>query len=124
MRTCLAVAVGTLMASAPVVADPVTISGVVAYQEVVRLPAEAVATVRLVEDGAVIAQARVEEPRAPPIAFELVYDDSEIDADAGYALEAEIALGERTLFRSPAPQPLKSPASSQTVSLIVRLVRE
>lgn len=106
-------------------AEQVTVSGLVAYFEAVPLPEGAVTTIRMLDqDGAAVAISQVEDRRVPPIPFELVYDDAGISTDASYALEAEIALGERTLFRSPEPQPLKAPASSQKVSLVVRFVRD
>ncbi|MDX1541301.1 MAG: YbaY family lipoprotein [Geminicoccaceae bacterium] len=114
-----------LTAVSTVFAEPVTISGRVAYQEVVRLPDGAAATIRMLDgSGTTVAEASVEDPGPPPIPFELLYDAGEISTGATYVLEAEIALEDRTLFRSPKPQPLKSPATSQQVSLIVRLVRD
>lgn len=119
--------VGTiaLIAATVVSANPVTLSGRVAYQEVVRLPPEAVTTVRMLDqDGMTVAETRIEGTNAPPIPFELVYDDGAVDEGGSYALEAEISVGDRVAFRSPKPQPVRAPATSHTVSLIVRLARD
>ncbi|HEX6142876.1 MAG TPA: YbaY family lipoprotein [Geminicoccaceae bacterium] len=116
--------------AAPVAAEPVTISGLVAYREGLRLPPGAETTVRLIEvaaagdPGEVVAETTVQDRMAPPIPFVLSYDPDAVDEAGAYALEAVITLGERILFMSPAPQPLKPPDRSQQVSLVVGLVRD
>lgn len=115
--------------AAPVAAEPVTISGLVAYREGLRLPPGAETTVRLIEvaasgDPEVVAETAVRDRMAPPIPFVLSYDPDAVDEAGAYALEAVITLGERILFMSPAPQPLKPPDRSQQVSLVVALVRD
>ena len=115
--------------AAPVAAEPVTISGLVAYREGLRLPPGAETTVRLIEvaasgDPEVVAETTVGDRMAPPIPFVLSYDPDAVDEAGAYALEAVITLGERILFTSPAPQPLKPADRSQQVSLVVGLVRD
>lgn len=105
-------------------AEEVTVSGLLAYREPYPLPAGAVATVHLLEDGSPVAEATAERRRAPPLPFELTYDEALIAADGGYTLSAEIRLGEQVIFKSAQPQRLSNPETSQKVSLVVGMVRD
>lgn len=118
-----------LSVAVPAAAEPVTISGLVAYREGLRLPPGATTTVRLLElaaagDPEVIAETTVADRTAPPIPFVLSYDPGQVEDGTDYALDAAITLGERVLFASAAPQPLKTPDRSHQVSLVVGLVRD
>lgn len=78
-----------------------TVSGSVFYRERIALPEDAIVVVRLVGVASVMSERTIEpQGRQVPIPFEVSYEDSEIDADQSYSVEAEIRLGEQVLFES------------------------
>ena len=78
-----------------------TVSGSVFYRERIALPEDAIVVVRLVGVASVLSEQTIEpQGRQVPIPFELSYEDSEIDADQSYSVEAEIRLGEQFLFEN------------------------
>lgn len=107
-------------------AEPVEVTGMVAYREGMMLPPAAVTTVRLVErgdPGRAFAEVSVADRRAPPIPFTLTYDSGLIDPAIAYALDARISVDGRTLFAGDEPQPVADPLTSRKTSIVVRLQR-
>jgi uncharacterized lipoprotein YbaY len=86
--------------------EPAKLTGVVVYRERMALPKEAVITVRLLDvskmdaPAAVLANQVITPESQVPIPFTLEYEAAEIDARMTYAVDAEIRVGDRLLFRS------------------------
>jgi putative lipoprotein len=91
---------------------PAKLSGSVYYLERMALPKESVITVRLLDvskmdvPAAVLANQIVTAERQVPIPFTLEYESAEIDERMTYAVDAEVRVGDRLMFRSTRQHPV------------------
>ena len=98
------IAAGFTLQAASARAETRTLSGHVVYRERMLLPAGAVVEVKLLDvsladaPARTIAEARITDARASPIAYTLRYDSAQIEARNTYALQARITEGDRLLF--------------------------
>lgn len=82
------------------------VSGTLTYRERITLPATAIVTIQIAQVGAagtpqVIAEQRLTTNGAqPPFRYSLPYDAARIDQNATYTLQANIAVGGQTYFRT------------------------
>ncbi|HKX82581.1 MAG TPA: YbaY family lipoprotein, partial [Pyrinomonadaceae bacterium] len=86
-----------------------TIRGNVTYLQRSALPSNSVVTVRLVDlAGGVVSETTVNaEGRQVPIPFELTYDNSQVNFQRSYGLEAEIAANGVASFKTEKPEPIQ-----------------
>jgi len=98
----------TACASAPPLADPAVISGVVYYEERGWLPFGSVTVVTLADlDGPhdtsrILGRATVRRT-VQPIPFSITYDAARIDPAHAYGISASITGPNRVLFGTPEP---------------------
>jgi len=91
---------------------PAKLTGRVFYLERMALPKEAVVTVRLLDvskmdaPAAVLANQVITPETQVPIPFALDYESAEIDDRMTYAVDAEIRVGDRLMFRSTERHPV------------------
>ena len=100
-----------------------TVSGTLAYRERIMLSPEAVATITL-EDvsradapSKVIAEQKLVNPGAPPIAFELEYPLDAIDERMSYSVRAQIEDRGRLMFTTDTHAPVLTRGGGDTVDL-------
>jgi len=91
---------------------PAKLRGSVFYLERMALPKDAVVTVRLLDvskmdvPSAVLANQIISPETQVPIPFTLEYESAEIDERMTYAVDAEIRVGDRLMFRSTRQHPV------------------
>jgi putative lipoprotein len=103
-----------------------TVRGTATYRERMVLPPGAVLEATL-EDvtradapGKVIAGARVEHPRNPPIRFAIPYDPSRIDPRRHYAVRAQILVDEKPFFITDQNYPVLTGGNGNEAELLLR----
>ena len=115
----------TLSLAVPASAAERRIGGSVTYRERMALPPQAALAVRLLDVSAadsapaLVAETKVVPAGQVPIAFEIVFDDTLIDLERDYALDARIGLSDSVMFATPQPVALAAAAFSQPVELMV-----
>jgi len=111
------------------VRETAVLRGSVTYRQRSALTPEAVVQVELREaagDGAepvVVAKRIIERPGQVPIAFELPYDPSAIDAAVGYTVSARITDRGQLQFVTEAPVPVLTRGAASTAEIVVTPVR-
>jgi putative lipoprotein len=120
-----------LMALAsPSLSAPLTLSGSVTYVERIALPEDAVLHLRLIDQNAPGAPARIDVRAAigaggqVPLNFSLAFDDQIILPDHSYAIIAEILSGGRLWFRNFEAYGVSPLAPAAPIELTVSFVGE
>lgn len=119
----------TAMGALPVFAADQTLSGSIVKRDRMALPPTAVIDVRLMDVSKMdvaatqIAAKRMALQGQVPIAYELVYDDALIDERMTYAVQADIIVDGKTLYRTTTMTPALTHGAGQTVDVMVEQVR-
>lgn len=127
MRTILAILAVLAALVGPALAAKVTLKGDVTYRERIALPPGGILTVALVDLAAplrprVSARAAIASPGQAPLTFTLNFDESVILPGHSYALDAEIAGPDGTLwFRTAEPYAVAPLAPASPILIIVSL---
>jgi putative lipoprotein len=106
------------------------VTGTVNYRQRIALTADAVVTVRLLDQSRAddpaetIGEQVITNPGQVPIPFSLSYDPSRIVADHTYLVRAEISDRGRVLFRSRLAYPVITQGNSTQVYLVLEMVSE
>ncbi len=124
LGACALTALGAL----PVFAADQTLSGSILKKDRMALPPTAVIDVRLMDVSKMdvaatqLAAKRIALTGQVPIAYELVYDDALIDARMTYAVQAEIIVEGKTLYRTTTMTPALTRGAGQNVDVMVEQV--
>lgn len=104
------------------------ITGTATFSERMALPPKAVFEAAL-EDvskadsrGQVLLEIRIENPGNPPIPFQIPYDPSRIDASHRYAVQAQILVDGKLVFKTDQRYPVLTAGHGSQVSLLLRRV--
>lgn len=125
MRVFVAVVMVLVSLIGPAFADKVTLTGDVTYRERIALPPGGWLTVSLVDlamptQPRVSAKAAIASPGRVPLTFALNFDQSVILPGHSYALDAEIAGDDGTLwFRTASPYAVDPLTPAQPIVIIV-----
>lgn len=105
--------------------ERLTLTGQVSTTEPVKLPTDAVLTVRLLDVSApdepsiVLAEQSITSPGEPPIAFALRYRPAEAEQGHRFVLDARIEVGGKLRYYSTEPQSVKLDGTQGPRELVV-----
>ncbi|MBD2020610.1 YbaY family lipoprotein [Leptolyngbya sp. FACHB-36] len=105
------------------------LSGTLTYPSTTRLPPDAVAYVTLVDvsprqdtSGGMIARQILSNLGSAPVSFQMNYDRKKICADCSYAIQAQIVVKGKVLFRNASAYPVLTRGNPSIVNILLKPV--
>jgi copper homeostasis protein (lipoprotein) len=123
MRWLSVLLAGLLGFAACAFASEASVSGTASYRERVVLPPGAVFEAVLEAVGPAdspaheLGRATIEDPGAPPFAFEIDYEASEVSPDKTYSVRAQVTVGRRLIFVSDTLNPVLTRGAPDEVEI-------
>jgi putative lipoprotein len=134
IKSIYTIALSALMligyASTAMSSEIARVTGTLTYPRHAALPPDAVVYITLVDvsprqdaSGDIIARQTITNPGQIPIPFELKYNLARINSKYAYAIQAQITVKGKLLFRNTSPYPVITRGNPNNIDVIVNLAK-